>query len=816
MPKQHQIPPTLTHFTTPTSNNCTGFAHKFGLLHKCDTDPLQLTHSIIHHRLSPKEIINNDIVHFMDCSNHVNYSMKGQGTLCAVHIVENDLYLLGIVTSFDKSIKISLCRDSSCFFYQPSESVHSYFSITRDYPINMIYRHELKLYYLNQLNGIRPFQRFDSSDILPQPPHTPSWLISTHDNKYNSSPFGPDKIDYNFLIASALPKHVITTSKSSMFATSTSDYTTQPRKKKKRSSKSRGQSRKGHMAYRLPQDRLLHEYTSFNFGTSIDTPTDTYAVPYTSLESKLDNDGLSTRRFAFLTTSDLNKLINHCNSNPTTTEHFNELIQHFPTFQIPVIDPLSSKTKDVAIVKSISSTTQHYPVVTYEKGEFSSINDSNVVVLSYWKKDEMKVCSRIDMAEYIRAFRYTYSVFHASRDRTHGDGLNVYDGRVGGQGWGNTVHRCGRDCLQHEFYSKDWESSMMPFVSKMRNVMVHETTVVTKWIDYLALRLLDIGTSSFDLLNDLGHRGHATMSLSTMGTPKICAFCNWRHSDLNDRSEELTEATKKRLTYEPMLNDPGYKDRKREQPKGDHEVQRFNYSMRFINSVGIGMPTTCGYYLHKEDGVNDDDEFVQYFIESGLGCAVRLNSFYYSHFYGYAFDHQTSVPLVIRKGLVKFENTGMNMIAWGPARVITQRRVATGRRLGIIRQDQDGRSLTQQRITEFFGRPENIHHPERFLFRVNMNQLDVSVQNRLQVARQLGIVGENEQLNRAAIGDWFAQNGDHPQRFLFGCDVEDRDYHRIIGVVLGFLGDGEEYTRAAAAAWFQTRPDHPDRYIFNM
>ena len=228
------------------------------------------------------------------------------------------------------------------------------------------------------------------------------------------------------------------------------------------------------------------------------------------------------------------------------------------------------------------------------------------------------------------------------------------------------------------------------------------------------------------------------------------------------------------------------------------------------------MPTTCAYYLYKED-VNDEDEcFVQYFMESGLGCAVRLQSHYYSHFYAYAFDHHTSVPLVIRDKKVVFANSGFNMIAWGPSKILTTRRVAVARRLGIIQPQQDGRSLTQRRITEFFGMPANVNHPERFLFGVGLQELDVSVANRNALAVQLGIIRNGQQLNMQVIGNWFENNLQHPQRYIFGCDVEEQEYRRMIGTALGFIQNGQNYEAHLAAAFFARNPRHQDRYIFNV
>ena len=130
--------------------------------------------------------------------------------------------------------------------------------------------------------------------------------------------------------------------------------------------------------------------------------------------------------------------------------------------------------------------------------------------------------------------------------------------------------------------------------------------------------------------------------------------------------------------------------------------------------------------------------------------------------------------------------------------------------------DMDGRSLTQLRITQFFGLAENANRPERFLFGVGMNELDVSVENRLRLGMQLGIVGQGEQLNREVIDNWFQQNLQHPQRFIFGCDVEVAEYRRMIGTALGFIQQGQQYDVQLAAAFFQQHSNHQDRYIFNM
>ena len=98
----------------------------------------------------------------------------------------------------------------------------------------------------------------------------------------------------------------------------------------------------------------------------------------------------------------------------------------------------------------------------------------------------MSVCEQMDMNEFVKMFQFTYGKFHAARDQTDGEGLNVYDGKISGQAYGNTVHRCGRDCVQHQYYSQDWKQSFMPMISKVQNVLVSDTVTVTQCLVHYA------------------------------------------------------------------------------------------------------------------------------------------------------------------------------------------------------------------------------------------------------------------------------------------------------------------------------------------
>ena len=48
----------------------------------------------------------------------------------------------------------------------------------------------------------------------------------------------------------------------------------------------------------------------------------------------------------------------------------------------------------------------------------------------------------------------------------------------------------------------------------------------------------------------------------------------------------------------------------------------------------------------------------------------------------------------------------------------------------------------------------------------------MSDENRMEVAVQLGIITDGDDLTQQAIDNFFEQNQNHPDRFMFGIDVE--------------------------------------------
>ena len=231
------------------SIHCTGHAHFFcSIRFNNSNSPLKMKHQLLYHRLSPDEL-DQRRVYFMDCPNHVNYSMKVQGSLCILHCTMNASCNLGFIISVDTIIKVALCHNTKVFFDEYVHEPQHYFRTVRTITFNDIFSNKIKIFYINQLNQTRPYQQ------LEQPSSIPSSIISQHDFKYNSSP-----------------------------------------------------NRRALMSYRVSQERNNINYTMHDFGLSINTPNNTFATPYSSLQVSIDKCGLSKRKFAFLVkTTDLRK-----------------------------------------------------------------------------------------------------------------------------------------------------------------------------------------------------------------------------------------------------------------------------------------------------------------------------------------------------------------------------------------------------------------------------------------------------------------------------------------------------------------------------
>ena len=179
-----------------------------------------------------------------------------------------------------------------------TNTISHYFNSTKTFNINDILNgtSSIIIYYLNQLNGYVPFRHNCTSP--------PEYLLSEFDDKFQSSPHGPDVFEYEYIINDRLykfsfdhfkrdcPGHVFdgidpTSKKVKVNPASTSIET----KKNDRRL----------FDLKPSKFRLKEKFTNFDFKNEFMFPDDHFAVPFTSnLDTISDENGISSCKFACL------------------------------------------------------------------------------------------------------------------------------------------------------------------------------------------------------------------------------------------------------------------------------------------------------------------------------------------------------------------------------------------------------------------------------------------------------------------------------------------------------------------------------------
>ena len=166
---------------------CIGSARLFHITQVTSTTALSVSCDIIYQRLHYSELHDGEC-YFLDNTNHTSYSRKCMGALVALCTEKNNQ--LGFVVAIDKSFKIAICNDSSCFFTCPTKPVSSYFNHIRCISFDHVFDGKFMLFYLNQLNGYRCFQNCCPTNV-------PDCVISSFDGRFNCNPDGCDTFKYD-------------------------------------------------------------------------------------------------------------------------------------------------------------------------------------------------------------------------------------------------------------------------------------------------------------------------------------------------------------------------------------------------------------------------------------------------------------------------------------------------------------------------------------------------------------------------------------------------------------------------------------------
>ena len=142
----------------------------------------------------------------------------------------------------------------------------------------------------------------------------------------------------------------------------------------------------------------------------------------------------------------------------------------------------------------------------------------------------------------------------------------------------------------------------VPKAEKVINLLSNSASYSAGWIDPIMTGLLSVGVSDQEMI------ALCRLAILTFGRH---GFGNTEHVDKGDlkKSADALSIIAKYLHEK------------------DVEIRtKTEYAKTFIDRLGFGVPTTCGYqFVHDEDDEeNDDFECFQYFVMPGLGICVRV------------------------------------------------------------------------------------------------------------------------------------------------------------------------------------------------
>ena len=182
----------------------------------------------------------------------------------------------------------------------------------------------------------------------------------------------------------------------------------------------------------------------------------------------------------------------------------------------------------------------------------------------------------------------------------------------------------------------------------MINLLSNSASYSAGWIDPIMTGLLSVGVSDQEMI------ALCRLAILMFGRH---GFGNTEHVDKGDlkKSADALSIIAKYLHEK------------------DVEIRtKTEYAKTFIERLGFGVPTTCGYQFvnDEDDEENDDFECFQYFVMPGLGICVRVRENSTHGFYAFSFTHLTAIPLVISKGrlYIHLPGSDFTVFVWGAAK----------------------------------------------------------------------------------------------------------------------------------------------------
>ena len=273
------------------------------------------------------------------------------------------------------------------------------------------------------------------------------------------------------------------------------------------------------------------------------------------------------------------------------------------------------------------------------------------LLLSFWLLDRELHPGRLTHS-FSLLLQDTYARGFGSRHRTQVNGMNLFFGNHGSRMGSCSPTTPTEHVVQCQYYRQHFRDMARPLLEK-----------IIRKLGYTAARFGRVGESLYSLLcvdNELSPcrvalvTGGATRG--TQQSDRVIGFANTPHLDGTDKivGKRLAEIKEKLIAGRKLF-----------ELSPDVDSSLLEYAEKFDKDIGFQVPTTCGYqWITKE---NKPVQFYCYFINNGLGTAVRIADGVGHQFYAGTFTHHTSVCLAIVNGKVTMVDLegSMNLFAWG-------------------------------------------------------------------------------------------------------------------------------------------------------
>ncbi|GKZ00553.1 hypothetical protein MPSEU_001007800 [Mayamaea pseudoterrestris] len=216
----------------------------------------------------------------------------------------------------------------------------------------------------------------------------------------------------------------------------------------------------------------------------------------------------------------------------------------------------------------------------------------------------------------------------------------------------------GNIIFEHQYYRQEWHDFFVPICNAAVNALEHVTVAAAFALDEGVNEFLQAALVGSKQLQELGH--NSIKILTTGYLTKWLSFANTSHVDQNDKLLPVFQARADEV-LEEWQRDPS-----------KHDIYLYLMEMRemftVVNKKGeqtFSVPTHCAYAV---SGVFPASWIIyQYFLNDGIGIAVRFKEGWTQQFYGAEIAHNTAVTVAVDPdtGLVHYFDDNATIIAWG-------------------------------------------------------------------------------------------------------------------------------------------------------